>query len=347
MSDENVAVIPLSEDAEETQLRNAAIKADQEIVHEQAPDSASRPESTDSADQPEKRTAGEEEEDKSDKPETAADRGDGRNAKGRFVNKDSLKPGEQATGKEKTGEPSGEQGKQQAQPNKDQARLAKSWQKVEQEKLEVRQTLAEVRQLKQQLAQQQQQPRGRFGSRDYAAAANQFERDAAKLMEQGDTEEAQKHLNLAREARRASQHYAQQEHHEQFRAQSENFSREWQRQAQTAIDKHPALADPGTEEAQAMIELLEEFPILGYIPDGFVKGVQILEMRRDAAGVSGLRTELEKTQKELKDLRERTAITGGDFTGRISPKDFDSMSLPEMEKFLERQSRAADAAHVG
>lgn len=339
-----VTVIPSSEDTtEEASLRAALEKADNESLQEQAPDRTPEPEKSEDKTQESVPSPDEEKQvDKSDSSESEAEKETSspeRDEKGRFKSKS-----EQTQAEETPQEPQGDQKPQKE--DKEAQRLAKSWQKVEQEKLEVRNALAEVRQLKQQLAQMaqrtqpQQQPR--FSSREYMAASEEFERQAASLMEEGDVDGAKQKLDLARQSRMAAQQFGTQEMTEAQQRQAQSFEMEWQRHAEDEIKKHPELGDPSTVEAQAMMELLEQYPILGHMVDGFRKGVELLSMRRDAASASELRTENEKLKKEIKELREKTAISGGGLTSKVSPQDFDKMTLDQQEAYLERVARSED-----
>ncbi len=350
MSD--AVVIPHEEDtAEEAQLRSQLEQTDRISAHEAAPDRMPEPdepqEKAQKDESPKSEVEKEEVKSDSSEPEAETD-GRERDEKGRFLPKSEPKVEKGEVKELVEGQPEVEQPK--PVQNKDEARLARSWQKIEQEKLEVRNALAEVRQLKEQLQQQAQRapqaPQPRFSSKDYMAASDEFERQAARLMEEGDVDAAKQKLDLARQSRMAAQQYGQQEQTEAQQAQTEQFTRVWQGHAEAAIKEHPELGDPSTPEAQAMMELLEDFPVLGQIPDGFRQGVEFLKMRRDAASYSELRTKYETLEKENKELRSKTAISGGGVTPKVTPKDFDSMTLDEQEHYLERLARSEDYART-
>ena len=344
---DGIVVVPASEDtAEETQLRSALEHEDNQALGLEEPDSEPKQpedEAKKSESQPEK----EQKESDSSEPE-AEHKTD---ATGRLHAKDGKFAPKIEKGEIKPlveGEPEPVEQPKPA-PDKDQERIARSWKKIEQEKLEVRNALAEIRQLKEQLAQQALRPpqeQVRFGSKRLMMAADEFERQAAALMEQGDVDQAKQKLALARDSRGAANREWQQEQAEAQQQQATSFSRDWQANAEVEIRQHPELGEPNSEAAQAMMELLEDYPILGYIPDGFSKGVEILRMRQAAASSSELRTENEKLKTEIKELREKTAISGGGITTKVEPTDFDNMTLDQQEAYLIRQARQEDFART-
>lgn len=342
--DNTIPVIPPTSDTdEEAQLRAALVKQDSQSEYKQAPDRV--PEPPKDAKEPESQPDKVENQDKSDSPEAEAEGAQLRDEKGRFKSKEA----QGAQHKEGTLREQPEPTEPPPPPqSKDEARLARSWQRIEAEKTEVRNALAEVKQIKQQLEQQLSQARAnpqgqpRFTSKQYSEYAKIFDQQGDLLMRNGDAEQAQQKFEQARQCRQAAEQYSQVEMTEAQTQQQAQFTSEWQRHAEAQIEKHPELGDPNTEEAQAMMELLEQEPIFGYIPDGFAKAVQFLQLRQDAAEASGLREKLVKLEAEVKELRGKTAIEGSGPAPKLGAVDFDNMSLEEMGNLLERQARQED-----
>jgi hypothetical protein len=349
MAEGDVVNVPPSEDtAEEAQLRAALEKADNEASREVAGDRLPELESEESAQESGDRTTDEgKDQSKSDSSEASAEsKASDRDEKGRFKPKGDKAGDQKPAGETKPNEQSAGDQKPQTKEEKEASRLAKSWQQLEAEKAEIRQIKADLIKIREQVSKQPNQSTGRFSSKEYLAAADEFERQAADLMENLDVEGARAKLDLAKQARHAATQFGQQEQTETQKAEAETFDKTWRDHMESAIKENPELADRSSEAGQAMAALLQELPILGSIPDGFKRGVELLKLRRDAAQASELRTKVEKLEKENKELRAKTSISGGGLTGKVGTKNFDDMTLEEQEAYLERAARAEDSARV-
>lgn len=217
-------------------------------------------------------------------------------------------------------------------------RQAETWKNLDAGKLKwqlkLQQQIAQLEQRLQQPRQQPQQPR--FSSQHLAQAADEFEAKAVRLLKEGDPEQAQAEIDLARKARQAAQQSYFAEQQEAYQGAYSQHEQAWRNTAAQVIQAHPDLADGETEAAKAMQALLQSEPLFGEIPDGFKKAYELLELRQSAAEASGLKEKVASLEKQLKDLQERTGLKG---SGPVShaERNLDDMSLDEQGDVLRRQ----------
>ncbi len=322
-------------DAEGAQLRALAEKADMtgETTPEQETETPEAAKPEDSTKEGQQRAADPEQKKeavKSDSPEASAERDE----HGRFKAKS-----ESAYDKAKK-----EQDRQKSvlanfEEEKKRERAA-----IAQERQELRQQMQQL----QQMAQQRQQPQAqgpRFSSQHLVAAVDEFEATAIKALNEGDTETAQKNIDLARKARVAAQESYFAEQQEQYQGQYQQHAQAWRNTAAEVIRQHPELADETTEQAKKMQQLLQAEPVFGEIPDGFAKAYGYLQMHM-AAEASGLKDEkIASLEKQLKDLQERTGLSGSGPSPR-SERNTDDLPLDEQGEALRRQLDADRLAYA-
>lgn len=235
-----------------------------------------------------------------------------------------------------------------AKAKKDNARYDRNWQKLEARSREVQareQRLAEAERMR------QRQPddmanRPRFKSNDYWDAAEGFEKEGLRLMKE-DPEAAQEKFTFAADARRQAQRAYEVEYQEAQTQAFKGFEQAWSATAESVIKEEPALADPESQMAQDMIELLEAYPLLGQHPEGFKYAHELLKLRAAAGEVSELREQREKDKKEIERLNADKALSGGPDASKHSQRannDFNSLSEDEQREWLRRDAERADAA---
>jgi hypothetical protein len=219
----------------------------------------------------------------------------------------------------------------------DAKRLADNWKKFDEEKRAIRQEVAQLRQQFQQVAQQKQQAQGpRFSSQHLAAAVDEFEATAMKALNEGDAEGAQKNFELARKARQAAQESYFAEQKEEYQKGYESQQQQWDTNCKEVFREAPELMDVNSEIGQQMMQLLNAKPVLREYPGGFKDAYEHLKALRAAAEASKLKEENASLQKQLKELQQRTSITGSGPTPR-SERNISDLSPDEQGEQLRRQ----------
>jgi len=259
------------------------------------------------------------------------------------------KEGKPAEGQEAAAPKPGEkQPSKWAKAKKDQARFDRNWQKLEARSKALsdrERQLAQIEQRRQTQPQDMSQ-RPRFKSNDYWNAAEGFEAEGLRLMKD-DPEAAQEKFGYARDARMQAQRAYEAEYKEAQTQAYQGFESEWTKTAESVVKEEPALADPESQMAQDMIELLEAYPMLGQHPQGFKYAHEVLKLRTAAGGVSELRAENEKLKKENERLNGLTSLSGGPDASKHSSSannDFNSMTEDQQREYLRRDAERADAA---
>jgi len=319
-------------DAEGQQLRQLAIDTDDQSLTQEQPETA-KPEAQDSAQTSPDRATGAETTEKPDSPETSAERDE----KGRF------KPKVQAEGTEQPQKPETPYDKAKKEQERQKSVLANFEAEKQRERAAIaaeRQQLELQRQQLQQQAAQSQAPR--FNSQHLWQASEEFDANARKLLKEGDVDQANSQLDLSAKARAEAQKAWYYEQQEAAQQQMVAHRQKWEAVCAETIQQHPELGDPNSEIAKKMNELLTNEPIFGQVEDGFKKAYQVALFNQQYAEVSGLRDRAEKAEKQLKELQERTAITGSGAVPHVEPRSFDQMSEKEQEDYLRRNASAYD-----
>src|SRR5207248_9516564 len=113
--------------------------------------------------------------------------------------------------------------------------------------------------------------RFKLPSSEYAEAAKGFEADFEKALRDGDTEEAVKSLDLSKKAWAAANEVFEREQAQGQQQQRDQFMQTWKGHMEQVIKDKPAYGEAGTPEMVAVDKLLETYPILTYLEDGFAK----------------------------------------------------------------------------
>lgn len=230
---------------------------------------------------------------------------------------------------------------------KDQARFDRNWQKLEQRSRAVAERERRLSEIESRRTQQptDMSQRPRFKSGDYWEAAEGFEAEGLRLM-RDDPEAAQEKFQFAANARMQAQKAYEVEYQESQREAYTGLEKTWTETAEAVIKDEPALADPESELSQKMVDLLEQYPMLGQHPEGFKYAHEILKLRITAGEVSELRAQRTKDKKEIERLNGLTSLSGGPDASKhtASGSDFNSMSEDEQREYLRRDAERADAA---
>ena len=265
-----------------------------------------------------------------------------RDEKGKFVKKEEAGPATKEAPKD--GAP------EATKAQKEEARLGKSWQQLEQEKLEARRELAETRQLKDELLRLKQDlssrpsdPAGKFGSKEFTRAADEFEDRGNKLLKDGDIDGAMQQFDYRDRSRQAAKEAAQQE----ANAHQGQFIEQWDRDMRSYSERNREFADPTNEHTKQMQALLADPKLkwVQYVPGGFEYAAEYIKRGIAAAEASGLREENTKLKTENERLTKLTTPAGGkDSAKHSATRKFTDMSQEEQHAHLAREAELADAA---
>jgi hypothetical protein len=304
-------------DAEGARLREQAVKADYGVI---TPDSqAEEPK----ADKPEDSTQKDQQRAADAEPKTEADKSD------------SL----EASAEDQKPESSYQKRKKELEAAE--RRQNETWKKLDEGKLKWQARMQQqLEQLQQQLVQQnqaKQKAQGpRFSSQHLAAAVDEFEATAMKALNEGDSESAQKNFDLARKARQAAQESYFAEQKEEYQKGYQAQQQSWDTNCKEVFKEAPELMDVNSEIGQQMMQLLNAKPVLREYPDGFKDAYEHLKALRLAAEASKLKEEKASLEKQLKELQQRTSITGSGPTPR-SERNISDLPTDEQGEQLRRQ----------
>lgn len=214
---------------------------------------------------------------------------------------------------------------------KDAQRKDTSWRALEAEKAKVRQHEEMLQRREQQLVAS-----GANRARDKAGfTADDYFRYAQQSQQDGDSENALK-------AYQAGQGIVQYEQQYHVQAQVQGYQMAFTHDMERTIHDHQELADPSTKESQEVQRVLEEFPEIYYLPNGFKKAHDLAKLRLDAGSASEIKGKLEAAEKELERLtKSRTPSRGGPNTPG-EPKKFDNLSEKDQRDQLIRAAEEAD-----
>jgi hypothetical protein len=264
-------------------------------------------------------------------------------ATGRFVKK------QEATGQ--SPQPQQQQTQQQPATGQDAERLAakkakdderfdRNWQKLQADRQALEEQRRQIAAYEQQLRQMPnpaQQPR--FGSQELAQAADDFQSQAEKALEDDDLETYRAKMKLAKDTRAAAQESYQYEQYEAQQMSQQQLVQAWQNTVANVIKDLPQLNDPNDDLSKEVAELLGNDQRFVQYPDGFEVAVAIAQGRLATEENSGLKAEIEKQKQEITRLNGLLSPLGGrDSSGHSASNNLGN--LP----FEQRKERLRDAA---
>lgn len=228
---------------------------------------------------------------------------------------------------------------------KDEERLARNRREFEEEKTREREQLRREREeFERQRNAPSQTTTGQYSSKDFEAAAAEFEKEAAEAMRQGDPDEAAEKRDLALKAHRAAGAEREKEGQVAERGRLETFQKTWTENMNSHMREVAELRDAESPISKEVMKLLAEEKIFNFLPDGFAQAHRIAKLRLEAAEASGLRDENKKLREEVEKFKKLTALDGGGPIGYTPAKDFDKMSLEEQGSYIQRAAERADQA---
>lgn len=225
--------------------------------------------------------------------------------------------------------PTPEAAKPQSKEDKAQEREAKAWQKIEAEKAEVARIKQEAQAERQAVEAEKREVEKRNIYRDPKTgfSAEEYERVAKELKDEGETEKAAYAEQKAREIRETGS-----------RKEKELGQAEWLENMNAVIKTRKEFLDRDSPEGQALKAVFDEYPQLGQRPDGFKQAVRLYDLKKTADSVPELQAKLETLTKEKERLESLTAISGGNPTGARTPsgKKPSEMTGRDIEKLMEQ-----------
>lgn len=261
-----------------------------------------------------------------EKPETAKPAERERGPDGKFVKAD---PAVAAEAKVDPDKPETAFSKAQKEEARQRSLLAN----FDKEKEKVRAKEAELAEKERALTQAEQQRRPEatlhgHTAREYAEAAQQFHKD-------GDHENAFKSQQAFLQIRQfESQHFQQQA--------AKAATDAWKAGMESYIKANPKWEYADTPESKAVNAVLESFPQLGFLPDGFQKACEVAEKFMDAESVTELRATLTEAQAEIAKLRGATQPVAGGPAGQPKKKTVADLTFEDLSSMAhEADSRAA------
>jgi hypothetical protein len=218
---------------------------------------------------------------------------------------------------------------------KEKARQDRSWSALQAEKEQFRQQQAQWEE-QQRLAQlqaqtQQYQPLKKDGltAQQYYDGAKVFERD-------GDHENALKAYKVASEMGRAEQ-----QNYQQFEQANKEY--QWRQQMQEVGKVAPQIWDANDPMHQTLARIIEQNPGIYNLPNGFKLAAEAAYYVTRESHMKELEDEIVSLKAELeKGRRKGQPARGGYAAPRTGEKDFDDLSLDEMEAHLRGITAEAD-----
>lgn len=127
------------------------------------------------------------------------------------------------------------------------------------------------------------------------------------------------------------------------KAAQDEFGRQWAAKYESLAKDNPTLKDPKSEDYQAVLGLLNKFPLLTRDPNGLEYAWEAVRLNRTAAQVAAKEAKIKELSQEVETLRKKTAIGSGvPTTPPSSDKPFEEMSVKEQEAHLKQTIRNMD-----
>jgi uncharacterized protein YeeX (DUF496 family) len=288
-------------DASETDVRNAALRAD--AGENDAPDAADTPE-TDAQTSPE--NPGQPAENGSDADSEKSEK---------ETQKPAAKPAAKspATDKPQAAKPESAYTK----AAKDKARLDTSWKKLTEEKEAFRQEIARFEQQRAELLKQREQPAPKAPKPEenpeiLESLAKDYESRGDEVMAQLARERAAHFRDVAKkqqEQKAAAPTKAPGNHID-----DPAFLNEWKRHVADLVKENPTIIEPTDPVGRATMGLVNHENYGRFFrshPDGIKVAHEVALLQRDAAQLKPLQEELTKAKAEVQRLTKLTAIRGG------------------------------------
>jgi len=159
---------------------------------------------------------------------------------------------------------------------------------------------------------------------------------AKKYEEEGDTEKAKLAMERAHSAQDLIARAKQQK-------EVDTRTNQWNANYQEEVRTHPELSDPASETYKTLLAVLREYPDLTQNPNGIKYAMQHVDALGAGANADALRVENEKLRAQVEVLEGKTQIDGGPAIpgAPAGGGDFESLSLDDQEKALERTAAAS------
>jgi hypothetical protein len=150
-------------------------------------------------------------------------------------------------------------------------------------------------------------------------------------------QQAQEAFKWAQKAQQSAQQAFNAEQEQAVVAQQENFLRTWQEHQQSvfaeAKEQGIDLLDEDNEVGQALVNLLDNEPVLSFLPDGFRKTWELYQLQKTYMEAEGLREKIKDLEGQVANLtRGRTPSIGT----RKAPKGvkFEDMTDADQRAYL-------------
>ena len=233
---------------------------------------------------------------------------------------------------------------------KDQERLNRNRQEFEQEKTRERERLSQyeqqLRQREAQIQQQAQQARNgnvpKYSAKQYAEFADECTDRARQLRLEGDYDEADKQVELATKAIKASQQAGQYEATAQYEEQARHYEALWTQNMETVMQREADTfkdpENPVRKQVEALLGDQKYAHIFERIPNGFEYAVEVARLRNQAGLASGLEKENKELKAKLEDREKRLGLSGSGPTGPSKGQSLDDMGTWQAMEKLERMA---------
>jgi hypothetical protein len=257
--------------------------------------------------------------------------------------------GEADLSAEKTNDdPDGDSGKPATEPDgenqkaskaaKEGERREKSWQKLNEEKAALKAEREALEQQKRELEQQRQQrEQAQADTPKPNAEADEWDRVAKQLEEEGNAELAGRAKAKAKAARDAVAAETQ----KQSQA---KFVNEWNSHLEKLTSENPDLQNPETALYKTVAELIKSKPVLSQYAAGISDAVAYAKTKLAADSVAGLQATIAEQKKQIDELNKKLSPSGSFPTPPpAGQKSFEQLSEKEQEAELRRMAERVDS----
>lgn len=220
---------------------------------------------------------------------------------------------------------------------KNESRKKASWVRINAEKdelkrqrdlLEQQARMLEAEKLKAQEGKEYKDDKG-YTASDYVDAAERLRDDGKDVLAKKAEERADEVRGLEEQAK--------------IDVEKRNSMNAWEAKRGELMDKVPELKKNDSELTKMSNEILRNFPILTYNPQGLEYAVEVAKLKLSADSGDKAKSEVKELSKKLEQYEKKMSVTGG-FTPDKPEGDraFDDMSADEQEGFLRKAAAMAD-----